>query len=68
MRQMSVQELSALLNDPAAREDTQFIDVREPEEHRLAALPFFELQPLSRWAPAAHACRAEVSRLHQHQK
>eukprot|EP00891_Asterochloris_glomerata_P009015 jgi/Astpho2/9015/e_gw1.00133.141.1_t len=48
MRQMSVQELSALLNDPAAREDTQFIDVREPEEHRLAALPLFELQPLSR--------------------
>ena len=61
MRQMSVQELSALLNDPAAREDTQFIDVREPEEHRLAALPLFELQPLSRWAPAEHPCQAEGS-------
>ena len=48
MRQMSVQELSALLNDAAAREDTQFIDVREPQEHRLAALPLFKLQPLSR--------------------
>ena len=60
MRQMSVQELSTLLNDPAARADTQFIDVREQEEHRLAALPLFELQPLSRWAPAEHPCKAEV--------
>ena len=67
MRQMNVQELSALLNDPAARQDTHFIDVREPEEHRLAALPFFELQPLSRWAPAEHPCKADVLWLQQHQ-
>lgn len=50
MRPLSVQDLAEKLAAAAAggESDTQFIDVREEGELRLAALPRFELFPLSR--------------------
>ena len=47
---MSVEDLSEVLEDANAAEGAQFVDVREPHEERVAALPRFHLMPLSRWA------------------
>jgi hypothetical protein len=48
--QMSVETLGALLRDAGAAAAAQLLDVREPREERLAALPGFRLLPLSRCA------------------
>ena len=47
---MSVQELGELLavRGAGGGEDVQFVDVREEREAQLAALPHFQLLPLSR--------------------
>jgi rhodanese-related sulfurtransferase len=47
IRQMTPQELHALLEDDAAASAYQWVDVRERAEHALASLPRFELYPLS---------------------
>ena len=46
--QMSVEDLSEVLEDGNAVEGAQFIDVREPHEEEIASLPRFHLMPLSR--------------------
>ena len=47
---MSVEDLSEVLEDANTAEGAQFIDVREPHEEEIAALPRFHLMPLSRCA------------------
>lgn len=57
--EISVHDLALILANapevvPPARPDLQLIDVREPEEMAIAALPGFELLPLSefaQWSP-----------------
>ncbi len=45
--QMDVVTLSGLLDSNAGKQ-AQFVDVREPHEEAMAALPRFRLMPLSR--------------------
>ena len=52
---MTPQELQELLRDDAAAEAVQFVDVREPGEADLAALPRFRLFPLSQASRRARA-------------
>ena len=52
---MSVNDLAELLaGGGAGRERLQLIDVREDGEHAAAALPGFQLLPLSRRAQGPH--------------
>jgi rhodanese-related sulfurtransferase len=54
IQQMSPQELADYLSNPGLSEDVQFVDVREPDEHRISRLPLFQLYPLStaaEWSP-----------------
>lgn len=50
--EMDVAALHALLSNTGnPEEDVQLIDVREEMEERIAALPGFQLMPLSRFQP-----------------
>lgn len=48
-----MQALGEMLGDGDAVRNTYLIDVREPHEHATAALPHFQLMPLSRCLPGS---------------
>ena len=47
VKQMSPYELKEVVENPAALEEVQFVDVREGWEFEEANLPYFRLFPLS---------------------